>query len=197
MPGTKRSTELGQLKCACASVKPGMSVAPAPSTTTALSRGKDAPGARETASIRLPLTSTSATNGAAPLPSKTRVLTKRIMQSPYAPASCEPGMRRLRAPMAATASRRFAQTWLLELGFKCNAHLPQRVHRLSARNSADGTILHLGTDSWRDKRWTAEQRHRLVIVADVAREYRRAPRVRGRLHAYAKPRVPIARIDET
>jgi hypothetical protein len=35
--------------------------------------------------MRLPLTNTSAAKGAAPLPSKTRVLTKRIMRSPYAP----------------------------------------------------------------------------------------------------------------
>src|SRR5580698_1602753 len=45
---------------------------------------------------------------------------------------------------------------LLELGFKCNAHLPERIHRLPTRNSADGTKWYPRNDSGRDKRGAAE-----------------------------------------
>src|SRR5215510_2407172 len=49
-------------------MRPGMSVAPAPSTTRASPRGSLPP--RCTATMRSPSTSTSPANGAAPLPSK-------------------------------------------------------------------------------------------------------------------------------
>src|SRR5258708_726812 len=84
MPGTNRSTELGQLRCACASVKPGISVAPAPSMTVAPSLGTDVPpSALRTASTRFPLIDTSPANGAAPLPSKMRTLVNRIISEPH------------------------------------------------------------------------------------------------------------------
>src|ERR1700727_2384017 len=102
---------------------PGMSVAPLPSTTCAVSRGREAPPAGETAAMRLPSTNTSAANGAAPVPSKTSVLMKRIIQSPQTTAP-RTGPLGLKVPMEAAATEFNLH---LELGLECNAHLPQRV----------------------------------------------------------------------
>jgi hypothetical protein len=53
---------------------------------------------------------------------------------------------------------------LLELGFKCNAHLPQRVHRLPPRDSIDGAERKEGNHTGRREGRASEQGYRLVIL---------------------------------
>src|SRR6185437_5930334 len=73
MASMMRPTEEGHERCACASTRPGISVAPPQSMTSARWRARGA-FASPTASMRFPVTRISPENGGRPVPSKTCAL---------------------------------------------------------------------------------------------------------------------------
>src|ERR1700744_2193364 len=83
------------------------------------------------ASVIFPFIQCHHTRGAAACGGSAKPLARVSAFLALAPKAVAP------VPSGSNSETKESQAWLLKLGFKCDAHLPQRVHRMPARIAID------------------------------------------------------------